>query len=168
MLNGDRMEVISKTLTRIIAMAYMLLIINGNITSPDQLPGKINKNDLQSLGGTIQCENGDCKKILCPFYTGCVVLNRLHSTVWSGDTIDEVVNAKEDGKYWQYAYSTRRDYKTKKCSERTLLIAKYLLIFYEPGLQVPKTLIYQGRNSNAGSGVFWDDDDGEYFCYGKF
>lgn len=157
-------EAISKGLKTILAIFYMQLILAGYITSPEQIPGNVNPNELQSLAGAIQCENGDCDKIKCPFLTGIVIMNRLHSPRWIGNSIDEVINAKDSG-YWQYAYTTRRDYKTKKCNDRSLLIAKYLLIYYQPDLQAEKEIIFQGRNKNAGSGVAWDDDHGEYFCY---
>ena len=157
-------EVITRLVKTTLAIFYMQLILAGYITSPDQIPGKVNPNKLQSLAGTIQCENGDCDKVKCPFLTGVVVMNRLYSPRWNGNDIDEVINAK-DGGFWQYAYTTRRDYKTKKCSDRTLAIAKYLLIYYEPDLQAEKEIMYQGRNKYAGSGVAWDDDHGEYFCY---
>ena len=74
-----------------------------------------------------------------------LIMNRLHSPRWIGNSIDEVINAKDSG-YWQYAYTTRRDYKTKKCNVRSLLIAKYLLLYYQPDLQAEKEIIFQGRN----------------------
>ena len=156
-------EIMTKAITRIFAVVYLTLIMNGSITSPDQIPGNVDPRNLQQLAGVIMCENGSCPEIKCQLLTGVVPLNRLYSNHWNGDSIEEVIMAK-DGGFWQYAYTTRRDFKTIKCSDLSLAIAKYLLIYYEPDLIAPKELMYQGMNKYAGSEVYWPDGHGEYFC----
>ena len=47
----------AKIMVRAVAILYMALILNGSITSPDQIPGKVDKWDYQCLAGTIMCEN---------------------------------------------------------------------------------------------------------------
>lgn len=150
-----------------VGMFYLAMIMSGMMTSPDQLPGKVNKTDLQYLSGAIQIENGDCDKIMCPFLTGVVIMNRLSSTKWNGNTIEEVILAKDGGGI-QYATVTRNNFKTKKATDRTKLIAKFLLLYYEPGLFAPTNVVFQGRNKRAGKDVYWTDGHGEYFCYGSY
>lgn len=156
-------EIMTKLVTKMIAGMYMVLILEGYITSPDQIPGNVDPRNLQQLAGVIMCENGSCPEVKCQFLTGVVPLNRLHSNHWDGDSIEEVIMAK-DGGYIQYAYPTRNNFKTIKCSDLSLAIAKYLLLYYEPGLQADKRLMYQGMNKYAGSEVYWSDGHGEYFC----
>ncbi len=121
------------------------------------------KTDLQYLSGAMQIENGDNgDKIL--LYTGSVILNRLNSPKWNGNTIEEVIMAK-DGGFQQYATVTRKGFKTKKASKRTKYLAKYLLIF---GSVVPENVVYQGQKKN-GSGVYErcpvPGQKDEIFCY---
>ena len=156
-------EIMTKAITKIFAVVYFTLIMNGYITNPDQIPGNVDPRNLQQLAGVIMCENGSCPEIKCQFLTAVVPLNRLHSNHWDGDSIEEVIMAK-DGGYIQYAYPTRNNFKTIKCSNLSLAIAKYLLLYYEPDLIAPKELMYQGMNKYAGSEVYWDDGHGEYFC----
>lgn len=155
-------EVFGKAFTTMIAAIYLTLIMNGYITDPDQINGEVNEKEWNDLSGTIECENGS-NSIKCRLLTGSVALNRVKSKDWKGNTVEEVVMAKE-GPYWQYAYPTRRDFKTKKCSSTTKAIAKYLLIF---GPICPENVMYQGQTLN-GSGMYdyCDTPDGkEYFCY---
>ena len=51
-------EIMTKAITKIFAVVYLTLIMNGSITSPDQIPGKVDKTDLQYLAGAAQIENG--------------------------------------------------------------------------------------------------------------
>ena len=155
-------EALRKAITAMIGAIYLSLLINGYITSPDQIIGEVNEKEWNDLSGTIECENGS-NSIKCRLLTGSVVLNRIASPNWKGDTVEEVVMAKE-GRWWQYAYPTRRDFKTKKCSDTTKAIAKYLLIY---GPICPSNVMYQGKSLN-GSGMYdyCDTPDGkEYFCY---
>lgn len=147
-----------------IASLVLGAILSGAITSPDQLPFKVNNKELQELAGTIELENG-CNSVRVCLYTGSVVLNRKDSDKWNGSTIEEVILAR-DGGYLQYAEKTRNGFKTVKCSSKSLLCAKYLLIF---GSVLPENVVYQGQNPKAGSGIYYpkkgDPNEGEYFCY---
>lgn len=155
-------ESIKKAVSSIMGITYLMLILNGQITHPDQIFGEVDAWNLQCLSGMIAKENGDCVE-RCLLLTGAVAINRRNSSKWYGNTIEEVIMAK-DGGYWQYASSTRRDFKTIKASQRVRAVAKYLLI-YGTDLVCPSNIVYQGRNRNIGSGVYWTDGKGEYFCY---
>jgi len=123
------------------------LIYMGIITTPDQLKGEVNSTSLQHLSGTMEIENGnkggysDLEDIQRLLYTGSVVLNRVNSPRWSGNNIEEVVLAKG-----QYASVTRDNFKTKKATERTIMLAKYLLIY---GSIIPENVVYQGQGKNG-------------------
>lgn len=136
-------ETITKAITRMFAVVYLALIMNGTITSPDQIPGKVDKTDLQYLAGASQIENGDNSEE-CILLTDAVVLNRLHSPNWKGDTIEEIITAPG-----QYARVTVNGFRTKKCSNRVLAIAKYMLLYYEPGFQCDADVVYQGQKVNG-------------------
>lgn len=143
----------------IIGGIILAMILSGNITSPDQLPQQVNATDLQQLSGAMEIENGD-NGDYCLLLTGSVVLNRVYSPHWSGDTIEKVILAKG-----QYASVTRNGFKTKKAKERTVLLAKYLLIY---GPICPSNVVYQGQGYN-GSGLYEKIEvkgqKPELFCY---
>ena len=133
-------------------------VLTGIDTKSEQF-----KTDLQYLSGAMEIENGsNGDEIL--LYTGSVILNRLHSQKWNGNTIEEVITAK-DGGFWQYASVTRKGFRTKKASKRTRYLAKYLLIF---GSVTPESVVYQGQKKN-GSGVYKScpvvGQKNEIFCY---
>ena len=164
-------EIMTKAITKIFAVVYFTLIMNGAITSPDQIPGKVDKTDLQYLAGAAQIENGDNSEE-CIFLTCAVIMNRVHSDNWKGETIEKIITAKG-----QYASVTVNGFRTKQCSDRVLAIAKYTLLYYEPGLQCDADCVYQGQAIN-GHGKYIDgvlvhvyrkiDVPGqkpEYFCY---
>lgn len=161
-------EVTTKGIVTLFSVVYLVMIMNGTITNPDQIYGKVDAWDLQCLAGAIMCENGYGTERNC-LLTGAVVINRVNSSHWKGNTIEEVIMAK-DGGFWQYASSTRNKFKTIEASDRVKAIAKYLLI-YGTNLVCPSNVVYQGKNKNAGSGLFWQEptpNDGvkyEYFCY---
>lgn len=150
---------------KVFAGLVLSLILNGHITHPDQLPGKVNETDLQHLSGAMEIENGnrtnkpkdDIRRLLL---TGSVVLNRVRSDNWSGNTIEKVILAPG-----QYAPVTRNGFKTKKATERTVLLAKYLLIY---GPICPENVVYQGQSMN-GSGLYESievkGDKDELFCF---
>jgi len=156
--------IITRAVSTMIGAIYLALLLNGHITSPDQIKGTVNEKEWRDMSSVIECENGS-NSVKCRLLTGSVVLNRIASKKWKGNNVEEVVMAKE-GPYWQYAYTTRRDFYTKKCSEQTKAIAKYLLIY---GPICPSNVVYQGQSLN-GSGLYdyVDTPDGkEYFCYGQ-
>ena len=145
-------------------------IYAGIITSPKQLTQEVNSTNLQYLSGMMEIENGnpggysvdqDIRRLLL---TGLVPLNRVASPNWDGNNIEEVILAKDYG-YWQYAPVTRNGFKTKKASERTVLLAKYLLIY---GPVCPPNVMYQGQGRN-GSGIYESipvkGEKNELFCY---
>ena len=158
-------------ITRKITSAMILMFIYcGIITSHDQLHLPVDPTELQRLSGAMEIENGnsggisemeDIKRLLL---TGSVIINRKNSPKWQGDTIEGVIMAK-DGGFIQYAWETRNGFKTKKASERTKLLAKYLLIY---GAICPNNVVYQGQSKN-GSGVYDSipvkGDKNELFCY---
>ena len=121
------------------------------------------KQNLQYLSGAMQIENGDNGDEIL-LYTGSVILNRLNSPKWQGNTIEEVIMAK-DGGHQQYATVTRKGFKTIKASKRTRYLAKFLLIF---GSICPENVIYQGQRKN-GSGIYKRckvaGQKDEIFCY---
>lgn len=143
----------------------LALILMGIITSPDQLKGKVDTWDLQCLSGAMDCENGS-NGDECLLLTGSVPINRKNSPNWDGDTIEEVILARDYG-YQQYASSTRNNFRTRKAPEHTVLLAKWLLIY---GSVCPPTVVYQGTRKN-GSGVYKALSNlpgqraTEYFCY---
>lgn len=134
---------ITKGLTMILGALYLTLILNGQITHPDQIYGKVDKTDLQYLAGAMQIENGDNSEE-CIFLTGAVIMNRLYSPNWKGNTIEQIITAKG-----QYAPVTVNGFRTKKCSDRVLTIAKYILLYYQPDVQVDKDVVYQGQKVNG-------------------
>jgi len=159
-----------RAFTMIIGAINLTLILNGVITNQEQLLGEVNKQDLQYLAGAMEIENGnetnapydDMMRLLL---TGSVILNRVKSSKWNGDTIEEVILAK-DGGFIQYASVTRDGFKTKKAKERTILLAKYLLIY---GPICPESVVYQGQNPSCGSGIYKSipvkGDKDEFFCF---
>lgn len=164
-------EIMTKAITKIFTVVYLTLIMSGAITSPDQIPGKVDKTDLQYLAGAAQIENGDNSEE-CIFLTCAVIMNRVYSDNWKGDTIEKIITAKG-----QYASVTVNGFRTKKCTDRVLAIAKYTLLYYEPGFQVPAEVVYQGQAIN-GKGKIIDGErvrvykkidvpgqKPEYFCY---
>lgn len=142
-------EIMTKAITRMFAVVYFTLIMNGSITSPDQIPGKVDNTDLQYLAGAMMIENGHNSEE-CVFLTGAVIMNRVHSDNWKGDTIEKIITAKG-----QYASVTVNGFRTKQCSDRVLAIAKYILLYYEPGFQCEADVVYQGQQVN-GHGKYID------------
>ena len=143
---------------------YLTLIMHGQITSPDQIPGNVDSTELRNLSGVIMKETGYATEECC-LLTGSVVLNRIASPNWKGDNVEEVVMAKESG-YWQYAYETRRNFKSIETTPRVQAIAKYLLIY---GPICPSNVMYQGMDYN-GSGLYKEFDipgqkRTEKFCF---
>ena len=160
----------SDIIHKIVGAITLALIYAGIITSPNQLPYDVDATQLQYLSGMMELENGhpggysmeeDIKRLLL---TGSVPLNRIASPNWDGDTIEEVIMAR-DGGFLQYAPKTRNGFRTVKASERTTLLAKYLLIY---GPVCPSNVMYQGQGRN-GSGVYDSipvkGDKNELFCY---
>ena len=140
---------ITKAITRMFAVVYLALIMNGTITSPDQISGEVDSTDLQYLAGAMMIENGHNSEE-CVFLTGAVIMNRVHSDNWKGDTIEKIITAKG-----QYANVTVNGFRTKQCTDRVKAIAKYILLYYEPGFQCDADVVYQGQKVN-GHGKYID------------
>lgn len=153
-------EVVSKA----IAGWILVMILAGYITSPDQLTGYVDPWELQCLSGAMDCENGS-NGDECLLLTGSVVLNRRNAPKWKGSNVEEVITAYDGG--WQYAGSTRNAFRTRKAPERTVLLAKYLLLY---GPICPENVMYQGTGYN-GSGLYVELKDlpgqkvSEKFCF---
>ena len=160
---------IQKIVSILIRKLLLVSILCGTIKSPEQIKIDVDKEDLNYLSAVMQLENGnrtgdleqDNKRLLL---TGSVVLNRVNSDSWSGDTIKDVILAKE-GKYWQYAPNTRNNFMSLKANDHIQLLAKYLLIY---GPICPENVVYQGQTVN-GSGeydrIHVKGDKDEIFCY---
>ena len=160
----------NSVMNKMVGMIILGLIYAGVITSPSQLRREVEAVALQQLSGAMEIENGnpggvsDFEDIRRLLLTGSVVLNRKNSPHWQGNTIEGVIMAKDGGSI-QYANVTRDGFKTKKASERTTLLAKYLLIY---GSICPNNVMYQGQSKN-GSGVYDSipvkGDKNELFCF---
>ena len=165
------LKVLLQTVTVNVTTGLLILIMAGGQPKLDgyaALMGVDIKDeqfikDWKHMSGATQIENGDNgDKII--LYTASVLYNRMKSPKWKGDTIEEVVLAKE-GKYWQYAPVTRNNFKTIKTTKRVRYLCKFVMIF---GSVVPETVVYQGQKEN-GSGVYEScpvpGQPNEIFCY---
>lgn len=165
------LKIILDAITINVATGLLILIMAGGSPKLDSYALSLGidtqseqfQTDLKYLSGAMEIENGsNGDEIL--LYTGSVILNRLHSKNWKGNTIEEVIMAKDYG-FQQYASVTRNGFKTKKASKRTKYLAKYLLIF---GSVCPENVVYQGQKKN-GSGVYKrcpvPGQKDEIFCY---
>lgn len=85
---------------------------------------------------------------------GSVVLNRVASPRFSGNTIKAIVFSPR-----QYACTWDGNY-YKEPSERAIKNARYLL---ENGITVPENVIWQSQR-RQGDGL-WKEIQGHYFCY---
>ena len=136
-------EVITKAVTTMLSIVYLNMILAGYITSPDQIHGEVDPWDLQCVAGAAQIENGDNSEE-CIFLTCAVMKNRLYSPNWKGNTYEQIITAKG-----QYASVTVNGFRTKKCSQRVLAIAKYTILYYEPGFHCDADVVYQGQSING-------------------
>ena len=156
-------------INRLVGGIVLGMIYAGIITSPDQLKQKVDETEWKYMAGAAEIENGnetdkpfdDMRRLLL---TMSVIKNRIDSSNWNGDCVEEVIMAR-DGGYIQYAPVTRNGFKTVEVKERTLLLAKYILIY---GPICPKNVVYQGQTKN-GSGEYdripVKGDKDEIFCF---
>ena len=148
-------------------------IYAGIITNPDQLRGEVDLTEYKHMCGAVQAENGNLTGITEEEYandmrrcllTASVIENRKNSSGWKGSTTEEVIMAKE-GKYWQYASTTRNRFKTIEVDDRVKVCVKYVLLY---GVICPENVMYQGQGYN-GSGVYDSipvrGDKDEIFCF---
>lgn len=162
---------IVNTVTINMGTALLILVLSGGspkLNSYAKLKGidvnsKEFKTELNHMSGAVTKENGDNSDLI-QLLTASVIENRKQSSKWKGSTTEEVVMAKE-GKYWQYAKTTRDNFKTVKSSRRTRYLCKFVLIF---GPVCPENVVYQGQSKN-GSGVYISipvpGQKDEIFCY---
>jgi hypothetical protein len=148
------------SLNGLFAGIILSMILNGSITN---LPQQVDETAVNQLSAVMKLENGD-NGDRCLLLTGSVVINRKNSPKWKGDTIEEVILAKE-GPYWQYASKTRNNFKTTEANDHIKLLAKYLLIY---GPVCPENVVYQSQIASNGSKLYEKiatPDGYEYFAY---
>jgi len=162
---------ILETVTINISTALLILVLAGGQPKLDgyakmlgiDTKSKEFKTELKYMSGAVTKENGDNSDLI-QLLTASVIENRKQSSKWKGSTTEEVIMAKE-GKYWQYAEPTRKNFKTVKSSRRTRYLCKFVLIF---GPVCPENVVYQGQSKN-GSGVYMSipvpGQKDEIFCY---
>lgn len=165
------LKALMQAVTMNVATWLLILIMAGGSPKLDlyaSLIGINTKNEQfidnwNNMSGATQVENGDNGDEIV-LYTASVLYNRWQSSKWQGNTIEEVILAK-DGGYWQYASVTRNKYKTVKVSKRVKYLCKFVMIF---GSVVPQNVVYQGQSTN-GSGVYKrcpvKGQRDEIFCY---
>lgn len=114
------------------------------------------QNDIKLLAEVIYHENWHTdKEKLTAYYTGAVVMNRVHSKEWP-NTVKEVL-------YQKGQYSTTKKFYTVELPEECYEMARDI---YRNGTpDVPKEVVFQSMNPKLGSKV-WKSINGEYFAYG--
>lgn len=114
------------------------------------------QDDIKLLAEVIYHENWHTdKEKLTAYYTGAVVMNRVHSKEWP-NTVKEVL-------YQKGQYSTTKKFYTAELPEECYEMARNI---YRNGTpDVPKEIVFQSMNPKLGSKV-WKSINGEYFAYG--
>ena len=117
--------------------------------------------DTQMLADVMWLENGHTGKTeeenrQCLILTGAVVMNRVQSGQWGGDTIKDVIFAKG-----QYASSTRNGIGKSGVPEWVVELAEQMLTY---GTNVPEYIVFQSMQPKLGT--VWKVIDGEYFATG--
>jgi hypothetical protein len=143
----------------IIAPMILVMIMNGVITSADQLKHDVNQRDWDLLSACMQLENAN-NGDECLLLTGSVPLNRAYYCSWCPDTIEGVLYQKG-----QYASNTVKNLETVIVNDHIRLLAKYLLIY---GPICPPNVVFQSQQKNLGSKhyrVIETPDGPEYFAY---
>lgn len=115
--------------------------------------------DVKMLGDVMWLENGytgkteqENKEVLIA--TGSVVINRVRSGEWGGDTIKDVIFAKG-----QYAKSTRDRIGKTDTPDWVYDLAEDMLDY---GTNVPEYVVFQSMQPKLGT--VWKVIDGEYFA----
>ena len=112
------------------------------------------QKDIELLAEVIYHENWYTDKDhLAAYYTGAVVMNRVHSDEWP-DTIQEVL-------YQRGQYSTTKKFYTVELPDEVYEMAAKIIRNGTP--DVPETVIFQSMH-RLGSGV-WKKVSTDYFCY---
>ncbi len=163
------MNPITSAVHKLAQHTILLFIFYGMITSPDQLKGEVDATEYKYMCGATMIENGNTtgiteeehrNDIVRILLTCSVIKNRIDSSHWSGDCVEEVIMAKG-----QYADVTRNGFKTKEASDLVKVCCKYVMLY---GSVCPKNVVYQGQGIN-GSDVYKRipvrGDKDEIFCY---
>ena len=115
------------------------------------------EEDVSLLAEVIYHENWHTDKDhLAAYYTGAVVMNRVHSDEWP-NTIYDVL-------YQKGQYSTTKKFYTVELPSECYDMARDILINGTP--DVPYNVVYQAT-FKQGSGLWIPPINGEYFCYGE-
>ena len=115
------------------------------------------EEDVSLLAEVIYHENWwTDKDKLAAYYTGAVVMNRVHSPKWP--------NSIHDVLYQRRQYSTTQYFFTEELPDEVYDMARDILINGTP--DVPYNVVYQAT-FKQGSGLWIPPINGEYFCYGE-
>lgn len=120
--------------------------------TPTPEPEPIPESDRELLAQVMYWENYD-NGVEAMLLTGSVVLNRVKSGEWGGDTIKKVIYAKGQ-------YSTTGYFYTKTIPDEVYSLAEKLLT---EGSMAPENVVYQAM-FKQGSGVYKQVGT-DYFCY---
>lgn len=113
------------------------------------------REDVELLAEVIYHENWHTDpEHLAAYYTGAVVMNRVHSDDWP-DTIKEVL-------YQRGQYSTTKKFYTVELPAECYELAERIL--RDGTDDVPENVIFQSMNPKLGSKV-WKVINKEYFAY---
>ena len=113
------------------------------------------QEDVSLLAEVIYHENWHTdKEHLAAYYTGAVVMNRVHSKDWP-NTVKEVL-------YQSGQYSTTKKFYTKELPAEVYDMARDIIVNGTP--DVPETIVFQAMRKQ-GKGL-WKKVGTDYFCYG--
>ena len=113
------------------------------------------ESDYELLAKLIYRETGG-QGMECMIACGSVILNRVNSPHYP-DTLQEVIF--QSGQY--SVTFDRESFDNTVPSEDAYFVTELVLTC---GSQIPSNVMYQGQNSDIGSGV-WDIINGEVYCY---
>ena len=112
------------------------------------------QEDIKLLAEVIYHENWHTDKDhLAAYYTGAVVMNRVHSSEWP-NTIKGVL-------YQKGQYSTTKKFYTKELPAEVYDMARDIIVNGTP--DVPETVVFQAM-FRQGKGT-WKKVNTDYFCY---
>lgn len=137
---------------------FLAIIMLVNIIVPNY---DWTEEDARLLAAIMTLENGstgknDDENRQVLILTGAVVLNRVKSGDWGGDTIEKVLYAKG-----QYASYTKNNINKVDIPDYILELSKELLTY---GCNVPDYVVFQSTQPKLGT--VWKVIDGEYFATG--
>lgn len=140
-------------LKRIMQGIFIALIASMNISSAEA-KSKYTQEDVQLLAEVIYHENWHTdSEHLAAYYTGAVVMNRVHSSEWP-NTIEGVL-------YQGGQYSTTKKFYTVELPSECYQMAEDILKNGTP--DVPENVIFQSMRP---LGEVWKKVNTDYFCFG--